>query len=137
MSERRSGRPDHRVARARALRRDMTDAEKKLWLRLRAEPFQSYHFRRQATIGPFFADFASHSHRLVVEVDENALDHSRTAYLTSLGYQVLRFWNHDVLANTEGVLSTISRALNIADSPPPPTPPRRKRGEGSKNKIAL
>src|SRR5262245_54010090 len=58
-----------RVPRARALRRDATEAEKKLWQHLRQPPFKDHHFRRQATIGPYFADFASHKARLVIELD--------------------------------------------------------------------
>src|SRR5579864_6832678 len=61
--------PDHAVARARVLRRDMTDAERKLWWHLRRLPMEVSHFRRQASIGPYFADFASHRYRLVIEVD--------------------------------------------------------------------
>src|SRR6185437_5317753 len=60
---------DNRVPRARALRRDATEAEKKLWRYLRQPPFKAHHFRRQATIGPYFADFASHQAKIVVEVD--------------------------------------------------------------------
>ena len=66
----RSGRPiDTRVSRARTLRRDATEAEKKIWQHLRQVPFKQHHFRRQATIGPYFADFASHQLRMVIEVD--------------------------------------------------------------------
>jgi very-short-patch-repair endonuclease len=54
---------DKRVSRARRLRRDTTDAERKLWQALRALPTGDSHFRRQATIGPYFADFACHSKR--------------------------------------------------------------------------
>src|SRR4029077_1891906 len=60
---------DHRVPRARALRRDATEAEKKLWQHLRQPPFKQHRFRRQATIGPYFADFASHQARIAIEVD--------------------------------------------------------------------
>src|SRR6188768_3033604 len=60
---------DQRVPRARRLRRDTTDAERKLWLRLRELPMGSSRFPRQATIGPYFADFACHAKRLVIELD--------------------------------------------------------------------
>jgi very-short-patch-repair endonuclease len=60
---------DKRVARARTLRRDATDAEHLLWQHLRQPPFKEHHIRRQATIGAFFCDFASHKLRLVVELD--------------------------------------------------------------------
>jgi very-short-patch-repair endonuclease len=115
----------------------MTDAERKLWRYLRTLPLKQSHFRRQATVGPFFADFACHQCKLVIEVDggqhNEALraqaDASRTAYLESNGYRVLRFWNNDVLTNIEGVCEVVLAA--IADSPPPLTPPHRKRGEGN------
>jgi len=133
--------PDRPVGRARTLRRDMTDAEKKLWWRLRCPPLESGHFRRQATIGRYFADFASHQHKLIIEVDGSghgeaakiASDAERTAYLESHGYRVLRFWNNEVLSEIEGVMSAIFAALgSLADSAPPtpdPSPPRaRARG---------
>ena len=113
---------DHRVPRARTLRRDATEAEKKLWQHLRQPPFKQYHFRRQATIGPYFADFASHQLRIVIEVDggqhaDNVADDRRTAYLASEGYLVLRFWNNDVLGNLEGVLITIQMEISKQGSP--------------------
>jgi very-short-patch-repair endonuclease len=127
---------DSRVPRARALRRDATEAEKKLWQHLRQPPFKAHHFRRQATMGPYFADFASHQARLVIEVDGgqhsgSASDEVRTRYLEENGYRVLRFWNNDVLENLSGVLSTIDSAVN-ADRPPTPdpSPPRASRAEG-------
>jgi len=99
-------------------------------------PAGSSHFRRQATIGPYFADFACHGLRIVIEIDggqhaDSTTDASRTRYLESRGYRILRFWNNDVLANIDAVAATISDAV-AEHSPPPPTPPRRKRGEGSK-----
>ena len=125
---------DKRVPRARALRRDMTEAEKKLWQFLRQPPFKEYHFRRQATIGPYFADFASHRLRIVIEVDGgqhsgNAADDRRTSDLVSEGYRVLRFWNNDVLENVSGVLLTIDAAID-ADRPPTPDPSPPQAGGG-------
>jgi len=125
---------DHLVHRARTLRRDAPEAEKKLWQHLRQPPFKQHHFRRQATIGPYFADFASHQLRIVIEVDggqhaDNVADDRRTAYLASEGYRVLRVWNNDVLANVSGVLSAIDRAVN-ADRPPTPDPSPPQAGGG-------
>ena len=133
--------PDRRVARARSLRHAMTDAEKKLWWHLRRLPLENGHFRRQATIGRYFADFASHQHKLVIEIDgsqhseptRSAADAERTAYLNAHGYRVLRFWNNEVLNQIDGVMSAIYEALHSpADSAPPtpdPSPPRaRARG---------
>jgi very-short-patch-repair endonuclease len=125
---------DRRVPRARTLRHDATDAEKKLWQHLRQPPFKQHHFRRQATIGPYFADFASHQLRIVIELDggqhaDNTADDRRTSYLVSEGYRVLRFWNNDVLKNTSGVLLTIDTAIN-ADRPPTPDPSPPQAGGG-------
>jgi very-short-patch-repair endonuclease len=125
---------DHRVPRARSLRRDATETEKKLWQHLRQPPFKQHHFRRQATIGSYFADFASHQLRTVIEVDggqhlDSAPDERRTAYLASEGYRVLRFWNNDVLANVSGVLSAIDSAIR-ADRPPTPDPSPPQAGGG-------
>jgi very-short-patch-repair endonuclease len=111
---------DVRVPRARQLRRAMTDAERKLWWRLRELPIDRTHFRRQATIGPYFADFACHQCKLVIEIDGGhhansaniAADAVRTKFLESRGYRVLRFWNNDVLRNVEGVMLAIYDALS-------------------------
>jgi very-short-patch-repair endonuclease len=126
---------DTRVPRARALRRDMTEAEKKLWQHLRQPPFKAHNFRRQATIGSYFADFANHKLRIVVEVDggqhsDSAADDVRTSDLVSKGYRVSRFWNNDVLENLSGVLSAIDTAINTDRPPTPdPSPPQAGGGE--------
>ena len=118
----------------------MTEAEQKLWRYLRQLPRGSSHFRRQATIGPYFADFACHTQRLVIEVDGGqhngdrhaARDADRTAYLQAHGYRVLRFWNHDVLCNIEGVMTVIYQAISDSSTRPTPDPspplPRVKPG---------
>src|SRR5262249_53907572 len=123
--------PDRRVERARDLRRAMTEAEKKLWWQLRQLPLANSHFRRQAAIGPYFADFASHKCRVVIEVDggghgearQAAFDRKRSAYLKSRGYRVLRFWNNEVLQEIEGVMTLIYDAVHQQEAPPPPHPP--------------
>jgi very-short-patch-repair endonuclease len=97
----------------------MTNAEKKLWWHLRQLSVQGTHFRRQATIGPYFADFACHDELLVIEVDGGGhalpdqiiTDGTRNEYLRSRGYRVLRFWNNEIFENIEGVMSVISDAL--------------------------
>jgi len=122
---------DPRVPRARRLRRDMTDAERKLWWHLRRLPIEHSHFRRQATIGPYFADFACHERRLIIEVDgaqhnepENvARDAERSAYLRSQDYRILRFWNNDVLKNIDSVMEAILVAMHQYEASPPPLPP--------------
>jgi len=102
--------------RARRLRRNQTDAERKLWGRLRDRRLLGVKFYRQYSIGPFFVDFFSLEARLVIEVDgsqhaEDVGDQSRTEFLTQLGYRVLRFWNNEVLGNIEGVQEAIADAL--------------------------
>jgi len=123
--------PDRQRHYAHRMRYDPTDAERVLWLRLRFKiTFEGSHFRRQALIGPFIGDFASRKARLVIELDgglhdeQRAADERRTRYIETRGYQVLRFWNHDVFGNLDGVLQVIRSAVT-----PPPTPPRK--GEGS------
>lgn len=96
----------------------MTDAERVLWRALR-EAFPTWHWRKQVPLGPYFADFCSHRAKLIVEADggqhsteaSQAYDEGRTRFLEAEGYRVLRFWNHDVLGNTDGVLATIATAL--------------------------
>ena len=135
---------DRRVPRARQLRRDMTDAERRLWWHLRRLRVGDGHFRRQATIGLYFADFAHHQARLVIELDGSGhmesraelKDAARTRYLASHGYRVLRFWNNDVLTNTEGVMTSIADAVAARPKSAPhpiPLPATRKsaRGEGN------
>jgi len=129
-SEQRSREKDKRVPCARALRRAMTDAEKKLWWHLRRRPIEGTHFRRQATIGPYFADFACHECRLVIEVhgggpteqDRIVSDEARTRLLASRGYRVLRFWNHEVLKETDAVMLAIYEALKdwVGENSPHP-----------------
>jgi very-short-patch-repair endonuclease len=127
---------DKRVPRARELRQHATEVEKLLWQHLRQPPFKEHHFRRQATIGAYFCDFASHKLRLVIELDggqhaDNARDARRTALLEGESYRVLRFWNNEVTENLEGVLTLLLAATEQAAPPTPdPSPPRATRAGG-------
>jgi very-short-patch-repair endonuclease len=133
---------DRRVVRARALRGTMTDAERKLWWHLRRLPIEKTHFGWQASVGPYYADFACHRHRLIIEVDGSQHDENRqsdadaegTAFLQSPGYRVLRFWNNQVLQEIEGVMTVIYEALceasRVAPPNPDPSPPRAARAGG-------
>ena len=102
---------------ARSLRRNPTEAEQRLWWRLRQRQLEGSRFRRQVPLGPYVVDFACLSVRLVIEVDGGQhgwraeQDRLRTAWLEGNGFRVLRFWNNEVLGNMEGVLETIQRAL--------------------------
>jgi very-short-patch-repair endonuclease len=103
------------TARARELRQAMTDAERRLWRYLRCH-FLGIHFRRQVPIGPYIVDFACLGRMLVIEIDGgqhlgSANDELRDRWLRERGYRVLRFWNHEALKNTEGVLAVIAAAL--------------------------
>ncbi|MBI1214275.1 MAG: DUF559 domain-containing protein [Alphaproteobacteria bacterium] len=102
--------------RARTLRRNQTDAEKIIWHELKAKRFQGLKFKRQHPVGPYFADFICIEKKLIVEIDGgqhcgNAADEARTDFMTQKGYEVVRFWNNDVLQNTQGVLEALFLAL--------------------------
>jgi very-short-patch-repair endonuclease len=100
------------------MRRAPTDAERKLWQILRDRRFEQYKFRRQFPIGNYIVDFVCLSEKLIIEADggqhdENRdADLARTRWLELNGYRVLRFWNREILAETEGVYICILRALN-------------------------
>ena len=118
--------PDRQRQFAKQMRADPTDAERVLWQRLRFEiALEGSHFRRQALIGPFIVDFASRKARLVIELDggqhdwQRAADERRTRYIEARGYRVLRFWNHDVLGNMDGVLQVIQSAVTPTPDPSP------------------
>ncbi len=102
-----------------ALRRRLTPPEGKLWAYIRDGRLQGVAFRRQHAIGPYVADFCSPRQHLVVELDgsphlrQEEQDMQRTEYLRSQGYRVVRFWNSDVMTNTEGVVAAILDALDL------------------------
>ena len=106
---------------ARKLRTNSTDAEALLWSRLRARQLEGRKFVRQFPIGNSVADFACRSARLIVELDGGQhaerldQDVERTRSIEDHGYRVIRFWNHDVLGNIEGVLEAIRQELLLAD----------------------
>ncbi|HEY9213748.1 MAG TPA: endonuclease domain-containing protein [Ancylobacter sp.] len=113
-----------RIDRARRLRRDQTGVEKKLWSHLRDRRLDGWKFRRQVPIDRYVVDFLCADARLVVELDGGQHtaegDAERTRLIESCGYIVIRFWNNDVTANTEGVLQRIAEALR-GDGPLTPT----------------
>mgnify|MGYP001426055340 CR=1 FL=1 len=114
---------------ARRLRASQTNAERALWLRLRDRRLGGWKFKRQAPIDRFIVDFYCAGGKLVIELDggQHAIgtsrDTERTQALSAMGYLVLRFWNNDVLANIEGVLSdillTLSKAAPVSPHPDP------------------
>ena len=108
---------------ARELRLNQTDAEASIWSHLRNRQLHNAKFRRQIAIDPYIVDFICTDHMLIIELDggqhteQNSYDETRTSFLESRGYRVLRFWNNDVLANTEGVLDMIMAELKKSPSP--------------------
>ena len=97
---------------ARILRKNATNAERRMWSKLRNGRLNGLKFRRQAPIGRAIADFVCYEHKLIVEVDGgqhsgSARDIVRDAELNRRGFRILRFWNIDVMRNTAGVLQTI------------------------------
>ena len=119
MGETRPSKIDRRD-RARSLRRAATEAEKRLWWHLRHRlPIDGTYFRRQVPLGPYFADFCCLALKIVVELDGDqhgqasglAYDEVRTRFLASQGFTVLRFWNHQVFREMDGVLDTIAAAV--------------------------
>jgi very-short-patch-repair endonuclease len=115
---------------ARALRGDMTLAERIIWRGIRAHRLNDVGFRRQAPIGPYIVDFVSHAAMLIIEIDggqhfedaHEARDAIRDAFLRSRGFRVLRFNNHEVMTNREGVLTAIAAVLREAVAPSLPSP---------------
>jgi very-short-patch-repair endonuclease len=101
---------------ARQLRKQLTPAEKKLWVYLRKESL-SVKFRKQHALGNYVVDFCSIKKKLIIEVDgsqhldQEDYDGARTEYLESLGYRVIRFWNNQVMNDIDGVIREISDAL--------------------------
>jgi len=97
----------------------MTDAERVLWYHLRDRRLGSFKFRRQHPVGPFIVDFVCPEKELIVEIDggQHALnvedDSQRSHFLQAKGYLVLRFWNNEVLQETEAVLAKILGTLTV------------------------
>ena len=107
---------------ARELRKVPTLAEIKLWAHLRGGRLNGVKFKRQHAIGQYIPDFCSIKHRLIIELDgsqhieQEEYDNERTAFFTSKGYRVLRFWNNDVLNDLDSVLKVILWTLNGKDA---------------------
>jgi very-short-patch-repair endonuclease len=118
--------------RARQLRRNRTEAERRLWWKLRELKQAGFKFRQQVPIDHFIVDFACLSERPIVEVDggthgtgeELRRDARRQQYLRRQGFRIVRFWNSEVRENMEGVMDTIVAALHT----PTPEHPGRARG---------
>ena len=112
--------PEELLIHARELRKSLTDAEQLIWYLLRGRRLCGHKFRRQHPVGCYIVDFYCHEKCLAVELDggghaddrQEDYDAERSEFLKDSGVQVVRFWNHDVLCNTEAVLEEIFRVLN-------------------------
>ena len=110
---------------AKQLRRKQTEAEKKLWAKLRNRQLDGVKFRRQQPLGSYIIDFISFDEKLIIEIDggqHNELhtmekDEQRTTWLESEGFHVIRFWNNEVMQNIEGVLMKIKEYLVMRTHP--------------------
>lgn len=110
----------HFKERRRDLRKNQTEAEKVIWKSIRNENLFGLKFFRQYSVGAYVLDFYCPAHKLAIELDggqhseeENqSYDNVRTEYMKSLGIEVMRFWNSDVILNIEGVLAEIGKKIN-------------------------
>ncbi len=110
----------------------MTPQERRVWAQLRDLNHRlGTHFRRQAPVGRFIADFVEFGRRLVIEIDGGAEGTERDAWFQAQGFTVLRFWNRDVDRKLEGVMQVVLDALE--GGPPPPPPPHE--GEGRRKTL--
>jgi len=113
------------LATARALRHNMTEAERRLWRRLRMRELSGFKFRRQRPMGNYVVDFVCLDRRLIIEVDGGQhaeqvdRDERRSAWLASRGFRVLRFWNNEVFEHLDVVCEVILQALEREESGPP------------------
>lgn len=120
--------------RARAMRHEPTDAEKKFWWAVRDRRLGGYKFKRQLPLGRYIADFACIEEKLIVELDgsqhaeRRAYDCERDAFLVALGFRVARFWNNEMLENPDGIAETVLHLLRSGE-PPHPCPLPLKKGE--------
>jgi len=104
--------------RARELRKVQTEAEKLLWKHIRNRQLSGYKFRRQYPVGHYIVDFVCLSIQLIIELDgsqhmnNESYDERRTQYLNARGFKVVRFWNNDILIQTDSVLEALSLTLS-------------------------
>jgi very-short-patch-repair endonuclease len=116
-------------AKARELRKNMTDAERTLWRHLRLRQFAGYKFRRQQPIGKYIVDFVCFERKLIIELngsqhaEEVAYDLERSAWLEEQGFRILRFWDNQVFNETDGVKEIIIGALYGPSYTPHLNPP--------------
>ena len=119
---------------ARKLRRDMTDAERFLWSQLKQRQIHAAKFRRQYSIGQYIVDFICLEKDLIIEIDggqhaeSKEADFQRDQWLKKKGFRVLRFWNHEIFQNLEGVKQVIEKSV-LEPHPNPPLSETKGREE--------
>src|SRR5690348_7894668 len=122
--------PDRTRSAAKSLRIALTDAERKLWFHLRSRRLDGMKFRRQHPIPPYIVDFTCLKARIIIELDgsqhANERDAARTRFLEARGFKIIRFWDNDVLRQTNAVLEAILSAVENRTLTPTPLP----EGEG-------
>jgi very-short-patch-repair endonuclease len=112
--------------RRRELRKNQTEAEKAIWARIRKGQFYGIRFYRQYSVGPYILDFYCPKLKLAIELDggqhlqddNREYDAGRSVYLKSQGIDVMRFWNHEALSDTEAVLTQIAEKIHNHTIPP-------------------
>ena len=116
---------------ARTLRKNLTDAEQCLWRRINRRQIDGAKFRRQQPIGQYIVDFVCFERQIILEIDgghhalQHAKDEQRSRWLETQGFCILRFWNNEVLAETEAVVQAIYQlVIQRATSPHPSLPPQ-------------
>ena len=123
------------ASKARQLRKDSTDAERRMWALLRNRQFADRKFRRQVPIGPYVVDFVCLEKRLIVELDgghhmtRGDYDAERTKWLMGQGFRIIRFWNNQVLNEAVSVLDAL--LLELEMEPSPSSQPSALAGEGA------
>ena len=109
---------------AKTLRRNQTEAEKLLWSRLRNRQMENLKFRRQHPITPYIVDFFCEEQKLIIEADGGQhtpqKDEKRSLFIKEQGYDILRFWNNDILGNIDGVLENIASYIKEPLTQPSP-----------------
>ena len=113
---------------ARTLRKNMTDSERLLWSRIRRKQLRGFQFYRQKTVGNYIVDFYCPSAKIIIEVDgsqhfeeqRRKKDRIRDAYLSKLGFEILRFPNWEVMRNVDDIVEDIYRHLPMTESPSVP-----------------
>lgn len=125
---------------AKHLRSRMTESENRLWRHLRAHRLNGEKFRRQQPLGPYVVDFVHFGSRLIVEADggqhnDAPHDKQRDDWLREQGFTVLRFWNHEIMGNLDGVLATIMEAVMNPPSPLAPLPQGERGDAGNARPV--